>query len=51
MKRFALQVMLQIETEAFTLDDAREAVDDCLGGDICGLSVEGYEIIDYEELT
>ena len=47
-----VSVVLQVEVEAFTEDDALDAVHDCFGeGSTCGLNVTDYEVIDHAELS
>lgn len=44
-------VLLQVEVEAFSPEDAEEAVKDCFGeGSVCGLNVVDFEVTDQDEL-
>jgi hypothetical protein len=52
MKTYMVSVVLQVEVEAFSEDDALDAVHDCFGeGSTCGLNVTDYVVIDLDELS
>jgi len=51
MEKHIFSVLLQVEVEAYTEDDAQEVVRDCFGeGSICGLNVVEYEVVDHDRL-
>ncbi len=51
MRNYLYSVLLQVEVEAYSEDDAAQAIADCFGeGDTCGLMVQGLEVLDFEEL-
>lgn len=51
-KTYMVQIMLQVEVEAFSESDAYEAIEDCFGeGDACGLVVQDFEVLDLDEIT
>lgn len=52
MNTYMVSVVLQVEVQAFSQQDAIEAVADVYGeGDSCGLNVTDFEVVDYAELT
>jgi hypothetical protein len=52
MNTYMVSVVLNVEVEAFSEDDALDAVHDCFGeGSTCGLNVTDYEVIDHAELS
>ncbi|AXG66211.1 hypothetical protein SEA_ANNADREAMY_101 [Streptomyces phage Annadreamy] len=51
METHVFSVMLQVEVEAPSEDDAREAIRDCFGeGSNCGANVVEYEVLDHARL-
>lgn len=51
MKKYKFNVLLEVEVEAFTEQDAKEAIHDGLGeGEFCGLFVKDFEIVEDNEL-
>lgn len=51
MNTYIVGVSINVEVEAFSEEDAIEAVADCFGpGDSCGLNVVDFEITDHAEL-
>lgn len=50
MKRYIYSVLLQVEVDAYSEADAKEAVTDCFGeGSNCGLNVLDFEVVDSDE--
>lgn len=51
MKTFMMSVMLQVEVQAHTQEDALSAVNDCFGeGETCGMNVVESEVVEIDEL-
>ncbi|QWT29995.1 hypothetical protein SEA_TUNATARTARE_111 [Streptomyces phage TunaTartare] len=51
METHTFSVLLKVEVEAYTEEDAQEAMKDCFGeGSICGLTVVDYEVVDHDRL-
>lgn len=51
MEKHIFSVLLQVEVESYTEDDAEELLKDCFGeGSICGLTVVDYEVVDHARL-
>jgi hypothetical protein len=49
MKTYRFSILLDVEVEAFTEEDAKEAIRDCLGeGETLGLNVIDFEVVDNE---
>ena len=52
MNKYLISIALQVEVEAFSQEDALEAVTDCYGeGDASGLRVTEFELLDHAELA
>lgn len=50
MNKYTVSINLQVEVEAFSKEDAFEAVEDVFGtGDSCGLDVTEYEMLECVE--
>jgi hypothetical protein len=48
MNTYIVDVVLQVEVQAFSEQDALEAVNDCFGqGEACGLNVTEFEVTDH----
>lgn len=51
MNTYIVSVALDVEVQAFSLEDAIEAVEDCFGeGDSCGLNVTDFEVLEYASI-
>lgn len=49
MKTYSVSVLIKVEVEAFSEDDALEAVHDCYGeGEACGLNVLEYKVVAHD---
>ncbi len=52
MEKYALQILIQGEIEAFDFSDVKEAIANIFGdGLMCDLEITGYEIVNAEQLN
>lgn len=45
MERHIVSVLVTVEVDAFSEQDALEAVHDCFGESACGLNVTDFEVV------
>ena len=49
MKTYTVSVIVKVDVDAFSEDDALDAVHDCYGeGESCGLNVLEYKVVTHE---
>jgi hypothetical protein len=52
LNKYIAKLYLDVEVEAWTESDAREAIEDALGkGDLPGILIVDEEIVDFQELS
>lgn len=51
MERYYVEVLLKVEIDAFSEEDALDAAHDAFGeGEVCGLNVVEYRVIENDRL-